>query len=882
MSDSERYVIERLLGAGGMGQVYLAQDTRLNRKIALKLLRGANNDLVDRMIREARAQARVIHDNICKVYDAGEFDGKPYIAMQFVDGCPIDQAAREMSLRQKVIVLRDVAEAVQAAHNHGLVHRDLKPGNVMVEQSDPGVWHPYVLDFGIALELEAPGMTTTGTIRGTPAYMAPEQIRGGRDELDHRADIYSLGIVLYELLSGGPPFTAATPIELLIKALEEPPPSLRKTARDVPVDLRVIVEKCLEKEPERRYRSARALAEDLDRFLANEPVMARPATWTYRLRKQIARHKIVASTVAVSLVVLLAGVVKYTIDLHHERGAAMTAREEAEEVTDFLLELFSVADPSASRGNTITARELLDRGADRIETDLGNRPVVKARMMNVIGHVYQQLGLYDESERMLSNSLLIRAESLSADHPDIAISKETLANTLYWLGEYDRAEVLYNEALQIWKTDGVDPLLKSFSLHGLANVAFERGDYDRARLMFELHEQTVRRHGGDDHRFLAQALYGLASVHREMDEYEQAVVMFQQVLETYKLHYGADAPEVASALDNLGLVYHRLGKRDLAVDMLNQSLDLRRRLFGSRSVKVATVLNNLGMVSRAAARYEQAEEWYTETLDIYTEILGPDHYWTGIALANLGRVNRERGHYVQAEAQIERALEIYLATAGEKQPKTGIVLYTFALVYCDQGRRELALSFVDRAMKVFEDSTGSESLYIAATLEVKARAFLSQQRSYEAKVFLLRALTIRESAHEHDDPRLASCRIALADTLAALGDSVEAENQYQQAEMDLEAFLQGQESNVPAIGHLARVNLGLGLLSDSSRDSEAAQTRFRRADELLSGLDREQKSMSLLAVHARTLLALGLTGQARSLMAVLEAAGWGERIQNTR
>jgi serine/threonine-protein kinase len=301
----KRFQITGFLGEGAMGRVYLAVDRRLGRPVALKFLRSDDPDQVDRFQREARAQGQIEHDHVCRVYDVGEVEGRPYIAMQFIEGRSLGELAPRLSLERKVQIVEQVAAAAQAAHSHGVIHRDLKPGNIMVDVGEDGAVHAYVLDFGIARDTGGPSMTISGQVVGTPAYMAPEQVQGDPGRIDRRADVYAIGATLYDLVAGRAPFTGSTRMETLIQVVSDDPVPLRRLDGSVPADLEAIVSRCLEKEPGRRYESANALALDLRRFLDGEPVTARTIGPLYRFGKLVRRHRALAGVIGAAAAIVL-------------------------------------------------------------------------------------------------------------------------------------------------------------------------------------------------------------------------------------------------------------------------------------------------------------------------------------------------------------------------------------------------------------------------------------------------------------------------------------------------------------------------------------------------------------------------------------------------
>jgi tetratricopeptide (TPR) repeat protein/predicted Ser/Thr protein kinase len=299
----DRYQLMELLGKGGMGEVYKAIDPILNRTVALKFIHGTAPVLRKRFMREARAQAQIDHNHVCKIYEVGEVAGMNYIAMQCIAGKTLDKIQHEMTVEEKVKLMCQVSDAVHSGHHLGIVHRDLKPTNIMVEHTESG-WRPYVLDFGLAKEITLPHETVTGVLMGTPAYMSPEQAWGNISRLDRRSDIYSLGATFYDLLVERPPFEGSS-TEILYKLSQQDPEPLRKIDPGIPKDLETILMKCLEKDPSRRYETARALGEDLQRYLDGEPILARPTTRSYRLMKKVKKHKVVANIFALFLLMIL-------------------------------------------------------------------------------------------------------------------------------------------------------------------------------------------------------------------------------------------------------------------------------------------------------------------------------------------------------------------------------------------------------------------------------------------------------------------------------------------------------------------------------------------------------------------------------------------------
>ena len=707
------------VGRGGMGEVVRAWDPTLSREVALKFLRSDDPELEERMVREARAQARVSHPNICPVYEVGRHDGRVFIAMQFVDGRPLDEAARNLNLEQKVVLVRTVAEAVHAANTAGLVHRDLKPANILVETTDDGALKPWVLDFGIARERGVEGATVTGQVLGTPGYLSPEQARGEATTIDRRTDVFSLGVVLYELLAGCRPHPGDSEVEVLVSLLDSDPVPLRRVAPSVPRDLATVVMTCLEHDRERRYSSARELAEDLGRFLVGEPVAARPAGPVRRLVARARRHPATAGLLggaAVVVVLLAIGLigswVKYTHDLRRERDLAKNAQRRAEErereatqITDSLAGLFELADPTRAAEPDLTARELLARGEQRLESELGEHPLRLAQLLDVIASSYLGLGVREESERVARRALALRRQHADDGSLEVADSLVTLALAMR-TENMTEAATLLREALAIRHKVGDSADLETAKIKArLVEVLLGMQSADEEiKTMSREALETVRRAGVEDTGVGLLSLEVSARVMMRQGRFEQAESLFDEVVQRRRELYGDEDRGLAATLHNLSLARQRLGDLDGAAAASRAALDLLDRTLSEEHPSRLQVMQRLAGVCSEQGQFDEAETLLREVVRLRRRSLGENHWLVGSSLlGGIGHFLIERRQWNEAEREIRAGVEVYEIALGTDHNWTAAARGKLAACLYALGRTaeakelaELSLSWLGR------------------------------------------------------------------------------------------------------------------------------------------------------------------------------------------
>ncbi|MFH1841642.1 MAG: tetratricopeptide repeat protein [bacterium] len=795
----DAYRIVEVLGEGGMGVVYLAEQIEpIRRQVALKLMRwGLNLDqVVARFELERQTLALMEHPNIAKVLAAGaDAQGRPYFVMELVRGAPITKfcAENEIPIEDRLRLVIQVCKAVQHAHQKGIIHRDLKPSNLLVARQD-GVPTPKVIDFGIAKAVEESAveiaqLTREGQPIGTLKYMSPEQTRGNSRGIDTRSDVYSLGAILYELLTGSAPCEPSSPslIDQVRATCEEAPrpfSELGSGAPDIDRDLEIIAFKALAKDPIDRYQSVSDLGGDLERFLNSEPIIARPPSTTYQLKRLIERNKLPSLLVgSIAVMVIAFGIWMSFLYTRSEANLkrALQAEGEAGEVSDFMVGLFEISDPSEARGNSITAREILDEGAERIEQELGDQPEIQSRLMHTMGVSYCGLGIYDRSQSLLE-SALVQHDALSSDRTLAEAEILTDLGSVYLnSGQTAAADSCFTSALAIRREQlpPDDPRVAA----GLANLGWAyaiEGRFAESETMLVDAVAILEEFPDFEPRALPATVNNLAQVYQVNGKLDQAEALYLRALAMREERLPVDHPDIANNHSNLASFYTVRGEPATATAHAQQALDIWERILSPEHPDVATALINLAEIQRTADDLESAEQNILRALAIMETSLGPEHRQVARTLNNLGLLYLARGDLTKAENALERSRAINTQNESAEHPLTVTVLNNLGELRLAQKRLRDAELLFQHVLEIRDRLYGADDPRTALPLYNLGRLRLAQGRHDEAEELLLRSLAIREQTlgpvHYRIAEALEACvvlyqalgKAAVADSLALL------------------------------------------------------------------------------------------------------------------
>jgi serine/threonine protein kinase/tetratricopeptide (TPR) repeat protein len=737
------YRVVRKLGEGGMGLVYEAEQEHPRRFVAIKLIRTeATFDpyrvwLFDR---ETRALARLVHPGIATIHDAGRTEqGQPYFAMELVRGPTLAQWSKARAagvddrreMRARLDLFLQVCDAIAYAHQKGVVHRDLKPSNIVVIEEDDGgsgggtpSMRAKVLDFGLARIVDSDaGATRTGAdtarIQGTLRYMSPEQARGESDAIDLRSDVYALGVILYELLTSALPYDVPPgPLHESVRAVcESAPRKPSAAARSLRGDVETIVLKALEKDPAARYQSVTALAEDLRRYIQDLPILARPQSTLYQIRKIVARHKVPVAFAAAFFLAVLLGILGTTVGLVRARRAESAARREtqtAERVSDFLVELFRSASPVIARGRETTVGEILDRGTQDLPAKLGDEPLVQARLLTTLSTVYRDIGSPERARALAEEAVSLREKILPANHPDLAKSLRSLGYLQMQAGAYDSARVNLERALAI----------------GEAAL-------------------------GPEHPDVAPTLVTLGGLYCETDAAADGKPLLERALAIRRKAFGEEAAEVAQCWSALGNAQSKLGEHQQAITSYEQALAIKEKVNGPDDVSFASTLMDIGIAYWRQERFAEARAPSERALAIFEKRLGPNHPYVAMSLDTLGEVLARLGERAEARRLLERGLALREAIYGRENRGVALSLTHLASLSRDEGRYDEARRLYERALAILEESFGPEHPSVVEHLAALARLEREAGRNARAEELEEQIRAIREGSSPGDDASAA-------------------------------------------------------------------------------------------------------------------------------
>jgi serine/threonine protein kinase len=721
------YRVERLLGEGGMGVVYLAERSDLHSRAAVKVLRDAwlSPERRERFAAEQRMLAQLNHPGIARLYDAGTLDdGTPWIAMEHVNGVSLTEYCRahRCSLRERLRLFREVCDAVGHAHRHLIIHRDLKPSNIMVTPEGS----VKLLDFGIAKQLEPDllgDLTRTGMRAMTPGYAAPEQLLG--EPIGVHTDIYTLGVVLYELLAGRLPFdvSRSTPeaAAMLIstRAAERPSLAARGIAGALVAgvaewaDLDVLCLTAMHPDAQRRYSTVEAFARDVDHFLRGQPLDARPDSVGYRLSKFARRHRLPLATAAAVVVSFIGLASFYAIRLATARDAALASAERAERVQNFTMDLFNGGDEEQGPADSLRVGTLVDRGVEQTQ-QLANEPAVQAEMFLTLGRVYMKLGRYDRADSLLRLSLETRRSALGVDHPDVAASLLVLADLRESEGKLPEAEqfarqavtllrrvrpprhpdipnamtelarmltlrqrfpeaiALLDESVRLQSASGTDPRDLGKTLQVLGVTHFYAGHLAQADSIYRAGLAIDRRAYGGRHPQIASDIMNIGSVALQRADYVEAERAYREGEAMIEAWFGKDHLQTATPLFLLAQPLIKLSRSDEAVSLLKRALAIEDRVHTRPTPLQGKIFNALGVEASVRGDQAEAERSFLRSADIMRAIYGPTGTPVADAQANVAGTWIARHDYPRAERVLRDALATYAKTLSPGDLRIGL------------------------------------------------------------------------------------------------------------------------------------------------------------------------------------------------------------------
>lgn len=835
-----RFKLLRQIGEGGCGVVFMAeQEEPVRRQVALKIIKPGmdTKTVIARFEAERQALALMDHPNIAKIFDAGSTtSGRPYFVMELVRGKKITDYCDQHSLttEERLKLFIQVCQAVQHAHQKGIIHRDIKPSNILVTTTLEGAALPVVIDFGIAKATTNQRLTDKTLFTafemliGTPAYMSPEQAALGGADVDTRSDIYSLGVLLYELLAGSPPFetgelaqSGLDEIRRVIREQEPMRPSTRLSklpggdlttlARqrksepptlisEVRGDLDWIAMKALEKDRTRRYETANGLASDVQRYMAGEPISARPPSNFYKFQKAVLRNKLLFTGVGIIALLLVASLIVVSTSLAKERRSRREADAEArraetekakaqtetiksQQVTKFLKDMLQSVGPAANRGrDTTLLREVLDQTAERVGTELTNQPAVEAELRSLSGKLYEQIGKYNRAEEMHRRALEIRRNLFGTESAEAAASLNDLGLALIAERKLAEAEAVNKEALAIRRRIfGEENADTATSLNDLSAVYRDEDRLAEAEPMARQALAIREKLFGTNRLEVADSLRNLSVILGDENKWSESETTARQVLAMRQNILGPVHPWVASALNDVAWAASAQGKLTEAESLEREALAMRRKLLPEEHPEVANSLNLIGDTMRKQGNLNEAFSVLNAALSIQRKVLGSDDPATLGTMKSIGLTLEAEGKWAEAEALFRDALDMRRKREGEQTPQTSFSQRDLASALEGQGKWAEAETLHREVLAFWRKRGGEEDPEALYTMYKLGSVLQAENKWPEAIAVLREALVLWRNRVGDDDAQALYASRNLAEALEGAGKWPEAEALYREA-----------------------------------------------------------------------------------------------------
>ena len=780
------YKLIREVSRGGQGIVFEAIQLSTKRRVALKVLQ--EGPFIDERRRrrfeaEVELASHLDHPNVVAIYDSGLVEGHFYYAMEYVDGPRLDEylAARQLTIRQRVELFRIICEAVSYAHQHGIIHRDLKPSNIRLDANG----QPHLLDFGLAKRADSSfissceaAITLSSEFIGTLAYAAPEQTTGQPRLVDTRTDVYSLGVILYEIITGDFPYPVSGHMADVMKHILETDPKRPSTlTRKLDHDLETIVLKSLSKTQDKRYQTAGHLLDDINRYLEGEPIEAKRTKSLYVVNKIIRKHRApIAVTMAICVMLLsFLGWHGWTMAKVQQREKV--AQESARRINTFLQDILDSVKPAEIENqDTTVLQDILSNAAKLIEREYSDEPLIESSLRITVGKTYLHLGMYAQAEEHLREALRLRLLVLQPNHADVADAKNHLASLLKLTSQLDEAEQLQREALDIVSSGPHASELKvPIYTNDLATILYTHGNYEEAAKLYGEALSRARQIYGEQHYEVATILNNLAVLQQTLGQYDEAEASYRQTIKIYEKWLEPGDPLIATTLFNLAQVLAKKGNVEESASLHNKVLEMRQKLFGGKHLSIAQSMDALGEMAMQRGDYSESKRLLDDSLEIKRVVVGDDHPEIARTMSYQGMLAYVQGDFDTAEPLLMKALQIRQKACGGEHLSTIESQSNVANLYLLKGLYSEAEELFSQVLTCQTQLLGYENLEVATTMNNLAEALRKQEKLAAAKSYYEKSLEIKRKL-------VGDQHTSVANSLNNLGLIYKAQGEYEQAE----------------------------------------------------------------------------------------------------